>query len=188
MIRIESLRREHAFPLLCLIVMLLVTTLGVSTWAPNASGQEDSDAAEINAADIQAVMNDEGEPEQAPPAEPTGIDLLSLIASGGRFMIPIGLMSLLVVALATERTLSLRRNKVIPRQLINELSQLADPVDKLNPKLAYLACRDHPSPTGHVIGSMMLRTGQSLGEIERTANEAAQRQADPCRPQTIRSP
>ena len=143
--------------------------------------QEDADPtdpAAINAAEIQSVMNAEAELGPPETVQPSGIDMMSLIISGGRFMIPIGLMSLLVLALATERTLCLRRNKVIPKRLLRELDQLASPIEKLNPKLAYLACRDNPSPTARVIGSMLLRTGQPLGEIERTANEAAQRQAD----------
>ena len=161
---------------MCLLAMIAIVSIDTGAFA-----QEDSDptdAAAINAAEIQAVMNAD---TQAPPTdvpEPGGIDLMSLITRGGGFMIPIGLMSLLVVALAAERLLSLRRNKVIPNKLVTELDQLAAPVEKLNPKLAYLACQDHPSPTAQVIGSMLLRTGQPLGEIERTANEAAQRQAD----------
>ncbi|TWT98366.1 MotA/TolQ/ExbB proton channel family protein [Stieleria varia] len=163
--------------------MLLLTTLGSLSTGNRALGQgpdesEPDNAAAIDAAAIQAVMNAEEEAATDAPAQPSGIDLLSLISSGGRFMIPIGLMSLLVVTLATERALSLRRSKVLPKQLIRELHQLSDPVEKLRPKLAYLACQENPSPTARVIGSMLLRTGQPLGEIERTANEAVQRQAD----------
>ena len=65
----------------------------------------------IDADDIQSIMNDQPtvEPDATAPAtQPQGIDLLELIRSGGGFMIPIGLMSLLVVALATERLVTLR--------------------------------------------------------------------------------
>ena len=170
------MQRQRVAPWLCFLAMLALMVI-----ATGVTAQEDSapsDPAAINAAEIQAVMNAENETPPTDIVEPTGIDLLSLISRGGGFMIPIGLMSLLVVALATERLLSLRRNKVIPRRLVRELDQLASPVDKLNPKLAYLACQEHPSATAQVIGSMLLRTGQPLGDIERTANEAAQRQAD----------
>ena len=143
-----------------------------------ATAQDESEPP-VNAADIQAVMNAAETAENPPPVdEPSGIDLLSLIASGGRFMIPIGLMSLLVVTLAAERLLSLRRGKVIPKRLVNELREISYPSDQMNPPSAYQACLDHPSPLASVVGSMVMRTGQPLGEIERTANETIQREAD----------
>lgn len=132
----------------------------------------------VNAADIQAVMNAQASEDTPPPAEPSGIDMLSLIASGGRFMIPIGLMSLLVVTLAAERLLSLRSGKIVPRRLKRELRDNAEPVESLDPPSVYQACLDNPSPTASVLGAMMLRTGQPLGEIERTATETIQREAD----------
>ncbi len=131
----------------------------------------------INAADIQdIVQQDPVDEASAPP--PSGIDLLTLIARGGSFMIPIGLMSFLVVALAAERMISLRLNKVMPKGLVDELEECADPIDRFNPSRAYQACLNYPSSASRVITSMLMRTGQPLGEIERTANESIQREAD----------
>ena len=134
----------------------------------------------FDAADVQSVMNDQpqepGEPGEVAP--PQGIDLLSLIYSGGNFMIPIALMSVLVVALAAERFLSLRRNRILPQDLVVELRELADPIDRFNPGVAYQACQDNPSPAGRVVSAMLLRTGQPLGEIQQTAVETVQREAD----------
>nr|WP_261364008.1 MotA/TolQ/ExbB proton channel family protein [Stieleria tagensis] len=143
----------------------------------DASAQQENEPP-INAADIQAVMNAE-QAETAPPVvEPSGIDMLSLILSGGRFMIPIGLMSLLVVALAVERFLSLRRGKILPRRLVRELRDSADPIDSFDPPKCYQACLENPSPTASVVGAMLMRTGQPLAEIERTASETIGREAD----------
>jgi biopolymer transport protein ExbB len=143
-----------------------------------AAAQEDLEPP-INAADIQSVMNAREEPEPtAAVAEPSGIDMMSLILSGGRFMVPIGLMSLLVVTLAVERMLSLRRGKVLPLRLMRRLRELADPLESFDPPKAYQACLDHPSPTASVVGAMLMRTGQPLGEIERTATETIGREAD----------
>jgi biopolymer transport protein ExbB len=111
-------------------------------------------------------------------SQPSGIDLLTLITRGGSFMIPIGLMSLLVVTLAAERIISLRLNKVMPPALITDLEELADPIDRFNPSAAYQACLDHPSSAARVITSMLMRTGQPLGDIERAATETVQREAD----------
>ncbi len=133
----------------------------------------------VEAAEIQEMMNDRLEDENPRAAsQPSGIDLLTLIARGGSFMIPIGLMSLLVVTLAAERIISLRLNKVMPPALVAKLEGLADPIDRFNPSAAYQACLDHPSSAARVVTSMLLRTGQPLGEIERTANETVQREAD----------
>lgn len=117
------------------------------------------------------------EPQIADPT-PSGVDLLSLVVRGGAFMIPIGLMSFLVVTLAVERLLTMRRRRMLPRRLERELRALADPIDEFDPPQAWRTCQAFPSPTSRVVEAMLQRTGQSLGEIERTANETAQREAD----------
>lgn len=132
----------------------------------------------IEASEIQAVMNDE--PEAASPltSSPSGIDLLTLITRGGVFMIPIGVMSLMVVALAVERLLNLRRHKIIPRLLVEDLDELTDPIDRFSPTAAFQSCRDQPSPASRVISAMLMRTGQPLADIERAATETIEREAD----------
>ena len=166
----QSISRRHT-------VLLLAVVIGCSLWAAEATISIAQTP--VDESSIQEIMRDDPvDEETGAEAKPTGIDLLSLIASGGRFMIPIGLMSLLVVGLAAERFLSLRESKVIPRDLVEELEDLADPVDKFNPGVAYQVCLDHPSPAARVMGSMLLRTGQPLGEIESTASDTIQREAD----------
>ena len=137
------------------------------------------DTVPIDATDIQAVMQDQ------PPAvavsknsDASGIDLLTLVTRGGAFMIPIGLMSLMVVALAFERILSLRSIKMLPPELTDELVDLANPIERFSPGIAFQSCQEHPSAVSRVITSMLLRTGQPLAEIERTAHEAVNREAD----------
>ncbi|MCC9655962.1 MotA/TolQ/ExbB proton channel family protein [Rhodopirellula sp. JC737] len=131
----------------------------------------------VDAADIQSVMNDE--PTQQPGSDqPSGIDLLSLIARGGRFMIPIGLMSMLVVTLSVERMLSLRTEKILPRSLVNQITDLAAKHESFPPSTAQEICIENPSPAARVVSAMLMRTGQPLGDIERAAGEALQREAD----------
>jgi len=137
------------------------------------------DTTPIDAADIQDVMQDQPpavvEPEES---KESGIDLLTLVTRGGAFMIPIGLMSLMVVALAFERMLSLRSDKVMPPQLAEELVDLATPIQRFSPGVAYQSCRENPSVLSRVTTSMLLRTGQPLAEIERAAHESMDREAD----------
>ncbi len=133
----------------------------------------------IDASEIQELMDDPGVvPSEEPSSQPSGVDLLTLIGRGGFFMIPIGLMSLLVVTLAVERMISLRLKKVIPPALAEELKELADPVDRFSPSEAYQSCLQYPSTASRVVSAMLLRTGQPLGEIERAATEVVQREAD----------
>jgi hypothetical protein len=72
-----------------------------------AIAQGDQDVSDesmiVDESEIQAVMKDQ--PAVSPVSDnvQSGIDLLTLTISGGMFMIPIGVMSLLVVALAVER-------------------------------------------------------------------------------------
>jgi biopolymer transport protein ExbB len=133
----------------------------------------------VSAEMVESLMKEP--PPVAPPTgddKPSGIDLLSLIYRGGAFMIPIGIMSFLVVTLAVERLLSLRRKRVIPKKLTEELAGLCDPIERFNPAIAYSTCREYPSPAATAIEAMLMRTGQPLAEIERAAIESVQREAD----------
>jgi len=133
----------------------------------------------VDAETVESLMKD-APPELIPQDanKPTGIDLLSLITRGGAFMIPIALMSFLVVTLAVERLLSLRRKRVIPKVLKTDIEAMMYPVDKFNPSVALAVCREYPSPAATAIEAMLLRTGQPLSEIEHAASEAIQREAD----------
>ena len=134
----------------------------------------------IDAAEIRAMMNEEPAEaaETAADVEPSGIDLLTLMARGGSFMIPIGLMSLLVVTLAVERMVSLRRRRLMPPTLVREIEDLCEPIDRFNPTAAYHACLDYPSTAARVVSSMLMRTGQPLADIERAGADTLQREAD----------
>lgn len=137
------------------------------------------DAPEIGADEIKAVMQDAPPPgEETPQIDSPGIDLLTLVTRGGAFMIPIGIMSLMVVALAFDKFMSLRPEKILPSGFTRELENLANPLDRFSPGVALQSCREFDSPASRVVTSMLLRTGQPLAEIERTAQETLEREAD----------
>src|SRR5258705_5162179 len=52
---------------------------------------------------------------------PPDISFLQLLAKGGWFMAPIGAASLIGFALILERSVALRRNKIIPRWFMRDL-------------------------------------------------------------------
>jgi biopolymer transport protein ExbB len=161
---------------------ILVITL---TWMSDhrfAIAQGDQDVSDesmiVDESEIQAVMKDQ--PAVSPVSDnvQSGIDLLTLTISGGMFMIPIGVMSLLVVALAVERFLALRKRKIIPRAFVDHLRKMVEPVEHFSPGGAFRLCEDFPSPAARVIESMLLRTGRPLSEIENAASEALNREAE----------
>lgn len=123
-------------------------------------------------------MTDQPPSAEAEGSTPTGIDLLTLISRGGAFMIPIGIMSFLVVALAVERFVSLRQRRITPPVLSSVLRDMLNPVDRFDPTAARRACQELPSPAATVVDAMLARTGQPLADIERAATETIEREAD----------
>lgn len=177
---------------ICRLSAVMVLWLVVSISGPQLRAQQAADPGlsgsgvpttenlPVDAADIESVLSDEPAPQVISSAAPSGIDLLTLMMRGGAFMIPIGLMSMMVVALAVERLISLRRGRILPRVLEQELTELSDPPELFDPSAAYQACQEHPSASARVITSMLVRTGQPLNEIERAATETIQREVDKC--------
>lgn len=100
-----------------------------------------------------------------------------LLWMGGVFMIPIGLMSLVAVAVMIERSLALRRSKVVPAELITELGQLGGSQGGFDPRKAYRICQQYPSAAANVIKAMLLKVGRPQSEVEHTVTEVSEREA-----------
>lgn len=112
------------------------------------------------------------------PIGPTKqINLLELLVRGGGLMIPIGAMSLLVVAIGAERLLALRRRRVLPPQLIRRLGELAGNEGGFDPRKAYRTCQQYPSAAANVIRAMLLKAGRPQTEVEHAVADASQREA-----------
>ncbi|MEM6330790.1 MAG: MotA/TolQ/ExbB proton channel family protein [Planctomycetota bacterium] len=103
--------------------------------------------------------------------------LLSLLWKGGWLMAPIAVMSVVVVAVAIERLLGLRRRRVAPRPLARALRQLAD-VGDFEPLAAERMCRMHPSSMATIVSAMISKAGRPHAEVQAAAAEASQREAD----------
>ncbi len=146
--------------------------------AADGAAQEQPGPMPVEAAEIEAILNDQPPAPAVDPPAPRNIDLLTLVTRGGAFMIPIGLMSLLVVAIAVERLVTLRQRKIIPPRFDAKLQGLIEPLDQFNPGDAYELCASFPSPAARVFKAMLMRTGQPLADIERAATEAIEREAD----------
>jgi biopolymer transport protein ExbB len=108
---------------------------------------------------------------------PSAVPLLDLIVKGGWLMVPIGVMSIIVVAIGIERYLGLRRSRVLPRALVSGLGDMADR-DQLDPRSAYRLCQRYPSSASKVIQAMLLKVGRPHSEVEHAVAEECQAEAD----------
>ena len=87
-------------------------------------------------------------------------------------MIPIGIMSVVVVAFTIERAIGLRRKKVIPRRLINGLGAWPPHSAGFDPRKAYRLCQQFPSSASNVVRAMLLKVGRPIDEVERAVAES----------------
>ncbi len=107
-----------------------------------------------------------------------GINFFALLLQGGWFMVPITLMSLLVVTVVIERSIALRRSRVLPVELVQELGRLGGSQGNFDPREAYRICQRYPSAASNVVRSMLLKVGRPHSEVEHTVAEASEREAD----------
>lgn len=149
---------------------------------PRVFAQEEADSAASEpagpSADPPPEVTDEAEDTTStPPASDEDLRFFTLLRKGGVFMWPILAMAVLVVAFTIERTLGLRRSKVMPNPLIDGLGQLATQPGGFDPRKAYRLCQQYPSAASSVIRSMLLKVGRPHSEVEHTVAEASDREA-----------
>jgi biopolymer transport protein ExbB len=105
------------------------------------------------------------------------LNLFSLLLSGGIFMIPIGFLSVLVATFSVERAISLRRGRILPKGLVDGLSNLGSR-GGFDPRQAYQLCKDYPSASANVIRAMLLKIGRPHSEVEQAVRESSNREAN----------
>ena len=111
-------------------------------------------------------------PSFAPAA---GLNLFDLMWKGGWAMVPIIIASLLAMAIVIERSITLRRERVLPAPLFQDLLNFGDSFD---PRSAYRVCQRYPSPAATVLRTMLLKVGRPHSEVERAIADASEREAN----------
>jgi biopolymer transport protein ExbB len=106
------------------------------------------------------------------------INVFELAGQGGIFMYPIYLLSLVSVGVAIERTIGLRRDRVLPQRLVGALGQLGGSKAGFDPRRAYRLCQENPSSAATVIKAMQLKVGRPHSEVEHAVQEASEREAN----------
>lgn len=138
---------------------------------------------ELSEAEAELKVESELAEQTAPKAtteqsvDEKGINMLTLLVSGGHLMWPIVATSLLVVTFGVERALALRRRKILPPELVMALGRAAEQPGGFDPRRAYKLCQEFPSTAATVIRAMLLKLGRPHIELERAGAEAEQREA-----------
>lgn len=126
---------------------------------------------------LAPIQGDENGARPVPTQPKRGINFLTLLTQGGWFMIPLLLLSVAVVTIGIERALALRRDRIFPHELIDELAALSQEPGGLDPRRAYEACQRFPSSVSYVLRSMLVKVGRPQQEVENAVTEATQREA-----------
>lgn len=168
-----------------LAVVVLVTaafaTFRPDVWAQQAKPEIAGPSAEATEPAPAGAPDEPIEPGTAAAADssrPEGISFFHLLVAGGWFMVPIALMSLLGVVFAIERGLALRRSRVAPEELVNQLGQLSGGQSGFDPRQAYRICQQFPCAASAVIRAMLVKVGRPHSEIEHAVAEASDREAE----------
>ena len=165
-----------------LLVALSLMLAASPAAAQDASEPDDALAERLSE---QALASETAEPDAGEdaadalpaPGDQPSINVLDLTLRGGPLMIPIGLMSLVVVAVGIERWLALRRARIMPTALIDALGKMAGSPGGFDPRKAYRLCQQHPSTAATVIRAMLLETGRPHAEVKLAVSEACDREA-----------
>lgn len=167
--------RFHAVWLSALLLSLVV--VGKSAGAQEPTPDQRAEAALSGEGAAPDAGQDAVVAGEVPPDPAETINLLDLLIRGGWLMIPIGLVSVLVVALGIERAIALRRQRILPDELVASLGRFSANDGAFDPKRVYRLCQQFPSSAANVLGAMLLKLGRPHSEVEHAVHEAAQREA-----------
>lgn len=143
---------------------------------------------QVAEAEIRSLQKDAQNARDAPgsgggrsaitPVKQSGIDFLSLLVKGGIFMIPIGMVSLLVVTFVFDRWIGLRSGKLMPSEFRRNLMKMIRSGDVADPRDMYRLCDQNSSALASVASEAIVRAGRPQSEITAAANDALQREVD----------
>ncbi len=98
------------------------------------------------------------------------MSMLELLGKGGYFMIPIGLCSLLGLAIIIERFVSLRRGRVIPKTFVGRLKDVMRSDSDRDRAIAY--CHSDGSPIARVAAAGISKLHRDEETVEQAVEDA----------------
>ena len=100
--------------------------------------------------------------------------LLGMLREGGILMFPIGFCSFVLLVFVFERSIALRRGRVIPRPFVRRfLEQLR--AGQLTRDAALKLCEENTSPVAQVFGAAVRKWGRPSVEIEQAIIDTGER-------------
>jgi biopolymer transport protein ExbB len=116
-------------------------------------------------------------PEAPAPAgpKPGTESIFDLLLKGGWVMVPLALCSVLAVASAIDRFVSLRREKIIPPGFIQELKKVFGPSSDVDAGVTY--CEKHPSAVSGIFRAGISRLTLGHVAMEKAIEDAGEREA-----------
>lgn len=145
--------------ILSLAVPLCAIWLLTIAFSVAACAQEDADAAAALAASTDVI------PQR---------NLMEIIKAGGILMVPIIFCSFITLVFIFERSVALRRGRVIPRPFVKRfLHQLTE--GQLDKDKALELCADNNSPVAQVFAAAVKKWGRPAVEVEQAVLDAGER-------------
>lgn len=99
--------------------------------------------------------------------------MIDILISGGPVMIPLGLLSLVALAIVLERLWILRRTNYMKDTVVNSLSQL---LANRNFKSATDYCRRHPGPFTHLVVALVENRHAPYDELKEIMEDTGRRE------------
>lgn len=112
------------------------------------------------------------------PPTSKSVNLIELIWTARWLMLPIILMSIIVVAIGLERAVTLRRNRMMPPILLDEIEDQTIKRGGFNGRHLHTVASDFPSPTANVLKVFLHKVGRPHAEVERAVGESMQQEAE----------
>lgn len=112
-----------------------------------------------------------------PGAAQEGETMFSLIVKGGPVMIPIGIASIVALAITVERFISLRRDQVIPPDFMDGLAE-AWGADRRSTSGAIGYCEQVGGAVGSIFKAGIQRLQKGEDAVEKAIEDAGYREAD----------
>lgn len=165
----ERERSSFAAALTCGVVCALALGVFAPVFAQAPASSTPTAATQLPPVDGTAA--------KAPPAEKS---LFSVIKQGGLLMVPLFLCSFVTLVFVFERSISLRRGRVIPAPFVKRfMHQLRE--GKLDREEALEQCRESSSAVAEVFTAAVRKWGRPSVELEQGIIDAEERAASTLR-------
>jgi biopolymer transport protein ExbB len=130
---------------------------------------------------LLAAVSRAADPAASQPAATSAqpapdISVFQLFIKGGFFMYPLALCSIIAIGIIFERFIALRRNQVLPPDLVPGLRNVfKDPAEDREAALAY--CKSHDSPLARVLAAGIRRLPRGWTSAEKSMEDEGANQA-----------